>query len=282
MPDLSKDTVTPDKLVLGETAHDASGAQITGTLDTEAIRAEGVEAGKKSEYDAFWDAQQLNGNRREYSYFGAGVYIPSDIWLNPKYPFVLENTANNFMRDFNTAVSASYGGPGGHRAPTDLSGWEIDASSATESTDFFYNASVKNINVDLSNSNSLIRAFCGSNRGLVNNITVKVSEKCASFSQAFYYNVNANYCTDVVRFAEGSVIAAGNLNLSYCRQSKESLASVINALSYTTTGLTVTLRLAAVNTAFETSAGAADGSTSEEWLALAATKPNWTINLINS
>ena len=33
--DLTEDTVTADKLAKGETAHDASGEQITGTLETE-------------------------------------------------------------------------------------------------------------------------------------------------------------------------------------------------------------------------------------------------------
>jgi hypothetical protein len=60
------------------------------------------------------------------------------------------------------------------------------------------------------------------------------------------------------------------------------LTNIVNALSTTTTGLFVTLRKDAVNKAFETSEGAMDGSTSDEWLALAATKANWTISLINS
>lgn len=293
--DTSKDTVTPDAMREGFTAHDAAGQPITGTIPNydgaitegafegaQAKYEEGVADGKQAEYDAFWDALQLNGQRREYSNFGAGVYVPSEIWLNPKYPFVLKGSAQNFMRDFNTSVSASYGGPGGHRAPVDLSGWKIDTSEVADAQYLFCNASVKNLTLDLSNATSLLMVFNGGNRGLSNNITLKVSEKCTSYSNAFYHNKNENWCTDVVRFAEGSVIAAGNLNLSHCNQSKVSLASVINALSSATTGLTVTLRLDAVKKAFETAEGANDGNTSDEWTALAATKPNWTINLINS
>ena len=63
------------------------------------------------------------------------------------------------------------------------------------------------------------------------------------------------------------------------RLNRASITSVINALSTTTTGLTVTLSKTAVNKAFETSEGAADGSTSAEWLALVATRSNWTIAL---
>lgn len=62
--------------------------------------------------------------------------------------------------------------------------------------------------------------------------------------------------------------------------SHDSIVSIINALSTTTSGLTVTLSKTAVNNAFETSEGAGDGSTSQEWLDLKATKSNWTITLV--
>lgn len=62
--------------------------------------------------------------------------------------------------------------------------------------------------------------------------------------------------------------------------SKPSITSIINCLSTTTSGLTVTLSKTAVNNAFETSEGVADGSTSQEWLNLVATKTNWTISLV--
>ena len=50
-------------------------------------------------------------------------------------------------------------------------------------------------------------------------------------------------------------------------------------LTDTASGKTITFSKTAVNKAFETSAGANDGSTSAEWLALVGTKPNWTISL---
>ncbi len=53
--------------------------------------------------------------------------------------------------------------------------------------------------------------------------------------------------------------------------SKVSLQSIINGLSSTVTGQTVTLSLTAVNNAFD---GGRDGT---EWQALIATKPNWNI-----
>ena len=56
----------------------------------------------------------------------------------------------------------------------------------------------------------------------------------------------------------------------------------MNILSDTASGKTLTLSLTAVNNAFETSAGAKDGSTSAEWTALVDAKTNWTITLTDS
>lgn len=100
-------------------------------------------------------------------------------------------------------------------------------------------------------------------------------------SQTFGY-APISYCVVLEDLTIEGKIGSDNFNVSHSPLSKASLVSIVNALSSTTTGLTVTLRLDAVNTAFETTAGAADGSTSDEWTALIATKPNWTINLINS
>lgn len=339
--DTSKDTVTPDALREGFTAHDASGEPIEGTIpdysggntvemtspdgatlntagtycesnievipklqektattgevvtpdagyaglksvDTAPVYDAGVEAGKKSEYDAFWDNAQLNGNRFVYQMFCASVGIPSEFLKKPKYPFVLKDAAYNFMSQYNTAYGTEVGGDKNiYTAPMDLSSWEIDTSEVTNASCFFHNASVANLTLDFSNATTLSQAFQSSSRGCPNNITIKVSEKCASLNYAFAHAMHSEYCADVVRFSEGSVIACGDLKLQWTNLSKESLISVINALSSATSGLPVALRLKCVDKEFETSAGANDGSTSEEWLNLVATKPNWTISLSN-
>lgn len=43
------------------------------------------EAGRKTEYDRFWDAYQQNGNRKEYGYAFAGQAWNDEAY-NPKYP----------------------------------------------------------------------------------------------------------------------------------------------------------------------------------------------------
>lgn len=54
------------------------------------------EAGKKSEYDRFWDTLQQNGNLRFYNYlFAYGRY--SDEIYNPKYPIILTNAVGVYI-----------------------------------------------------------------------------------------------------------------------------------------------------------------------------------------
>ena len=67
------------------------------------------------------------------------------------------------------------------------------------------------------------------------------------------------------------VIGQNGLDLHWSTKlTADSIRSLINALSAETTGLTVTLSQAAREAAF----------TDEEWAALIATKPNWTISLV--
>lgn len=91
-----------------------------------------------------------------------------------------------------------------------------------------------------------------------------------------------DYCRTLTNLTIEGTIGQNGFNASWAPLSKASLTSVVNALSSTTTGLTVTVRASAVKKAFETSEGANDGMSSEEWLTLVATKPNWTINAIDS
>jgi hypothetical protein len=79
---------------------------------------------------------------------------------------------------------------------------------------------------------------------------------------------------------EGSVIAA-NIEFAQSKNlTRASIESIVNALSTTTSGKTVTFSRAAVNKAYETSEGANDGADSPEWYSLIDTRSNWTFNLI--
>ena len=89
------------------------------------------------------------------------------------------------------------------------------------------------------------------------------------------------YALENIKFT--GEITTSNFYITWSKKlSKASLNSLIIALSPTITGKTARISLTAVNTAFETSTGAGDGSTSQEWKDLIAIRPNWTISLYDS
>lgn len=227
------------------------------------------EDGIEYAYNQFWDAYQQNGERSDYNY--AFSYGWSTETFKPKYPIAPEGYCDYMF----------YYSKIGNEDDPDFDfverGIELDLSKVTRMTyGFAYARGIKRLGViDFTGytANSINRVFWVAKIVTIDKLVVTDN---VAFDHTF------DYASKLVNLIIEGTIGKGGLNLSWSPLSKDSLISVVNALSSTTTGQPVTLRLAAVNTAFETSAGAADGSTSEEWTALIATKPNWTINLINS
>lgn len=107
---------------------------------------------------------------------------------------------------------------------------------------------------------------------------LKKIEKIRVVSSCTYDNTfSACNSLSYVRF-EGTI--GNNISFQPCPLDKDSITDIMSHLSTDTTGKTVTFKTSAVNTAFETSKDAADGSTSAEWAALIATRSNWTISLV--
>lgn len=71
-----------------------------------------------------------------------------------------------------------------------------------------------------------------------------------------------------------------SVDIKDCPLSKASILNIFSCLYPEESGMTFTLKKEAVDKAFETSPGAADGSTSAEWLALVAEHSNCTISLV--
>lgn len=81
-------------------------------------------------------------------------------------------------------------------------------------------------------------------------------------------------CSGLVEIRFRGVIGQNGLSFqNSTKLSKASITSIINALSSTTSGLTVTLSKTAVTSAF-------GSTTATEWTNLIATKSNWTISLV--
>lgn len=222
---------------------------------------QGFEAGKQAEYDAFWNKYQKNGNRTLYKSAFSGAGWSQDT-LTPKY------TIKPSTKSYSTGAYGLFEYCGWIDNPIDFSVIPMDFTDCTRGERLFANANALKIVVDLSTFTSLKECFMCNDGGAIKDITLKVSDKCTDYTSAF------GYCSQLTNltFATGSTIAA-SINLQWSTNlDKESLISVINALSTTTSGLTVTLSQTAVETAF-------GSTTSSEWTTLIGTRSNWTIAL---
>lgn len=225
------------------------------------------EAGKKSEYDAFWDAYQDNGKRTDYSqaFSGNGWTGQS---FNPKYD--IKPTRAYFMfRECRAGIDLA-----------DLckqKGITIDFSQCDLLQYVFYDSLPTHLGVldfsGVTDARFLAGAFQYSRAHTVD--LLKLSAATGTYSTTF-----SDWSALKNITIEGSINCDGANFSKSTKLTKASITSIINVLSATTSGLSITFSKTAVNNAFETSQGLADGSTSEEWLNLIATKNNWTINLI--
>ena len=225
------------------------------------------EQGRKDERSDFWDIFQNYGNRTQYK--GAFTEFTKEIF-KPKYDIIFPNSS------VRTEVDCLFQGCKIEGSYTQLLkdlGITIDFSKTTYIQEVFSNTRFTEVILYAPKATQGYGTF-GWNYALVDlNLTV---------SDNFNWNNNATFssCPALKNLTLGNKITKSGFSVSSCTKlSKKSIENIINALSEETSGLTVTLSKTAVNKAFETSEGANDGSTSEEWSALEATKTNWTISL---
>lgn len=232
-------------------------------------RIAGFEEGKQAEYDAFWDAFQDNGNRKNYQYAFCERGWNAET-LKPKYMMVISTGERMFYRC--NCVGET-------RLDMTEVCKKLDTSQATSALYMFSDAFLDNVTVDLGNATTLNTCFASGNIGAnksIKNVTLKVTENCTTFTNAF------RYCeeTEEIIFTEDSVIASKGLDLHWSKNlNKASIESIIHALSAETEGLTVTLSKTAVNREFGINVD--DASTypeGSEYYNLRYSKSNWTFN----
>lgn len=226
------------------------------------------DAGKQIENQEFWInfLSGLNQEECRYAMAGGGW---NDNSFNPNVSFT-------------AAQGSNLGGFFYYSAIEDLAGilernnvvW--DFSGALNVSNFAYNSHIVNFPLlDISDATDITRAFYGL-KG--DNITLPIRLNDDG-SQVFSSTFNGS--TGIVNLTIYGTIGQNGFNVSPCiNLSKDSWISIINTLSSTTTGLSITGSLASVQKAFETVEGANDGDTSPEWLALKATKSNWGVSLL--
>jgi hypothetical protein len=229
------------------------------------------DAGKKAEYDAFWDAFQFNkGNAHNYQYTFCN-YCWNDDTFKPKYDIVLGvgyTGTNMFWGCEVTNIAEAL----------EKQGVKLDTTLCGYWASMFQNTATKRIPelncthaADYNQTYGLFNTFINSKVETIDKMIVTESLK---------YIGTFNACADLKNIVFEGVIGQ-SINFQWSTLlSHDSIVSVITALSTTATGMTATFSKTAVNNAFETSEGAADGSTSTEWTTLIGTKTNWTISLV--
>jgi hypothetical protein len=233
------------------------------------------EAGKKSQYDEFWDNFQDYGKRTGYVNGFSGfcwtketfkpkykpITFSGDCWYKSRKMF------ENFgVREYNKLETDG----------VDLTPDIVDFSNSNNLNNAFYGATFRSVTVDMSNATSFGGMFGGNDGGSVKYITLTTSDKTAAFSSnVFSYQT---YLIELI-FTEGSVVK-GTLDLRHSTGlTKRSITSIINALSSTTSGTTVTFSKTAVNNAFGINVD--DASTypeGSEFYILRNSKSNWTFS----
>ena len=228
------------------------------------------ESGKKSEYDAFWDEFQQNGLREKYHYAFAGFFPKV---FNPKYD-IKPISANNMFNNFNN-LGVSRIDP--NKDYVDLvellekANVTLDFSNCTDFQNWIMWANISRLGI----------IDCKSLKGSLN---CYYAHQLLTIDKLIVYEGNKTTfnwqgCTKLMNIIIDGVIET-TFDIRYTTVlTHDSLMSIINALSTTTSGLTITFSKQAVNNAFGINVD--DPSTypeGSEFYNLRNSKSNWTFN----
>lgn len=232
----------------------------------------GIEQGKKAQYDEFWDSYQENGKRKSYAFAFSGIGWTAEIF-KPKYD-IRPITSCRYM----FATITRMRGIDIEQTFKD-SGITFDTSGVkeTDGFDYFVQYSSPSVLPVISTIGTSQLRYCFNHPSEL--ITIRKLILKDDGSQTFRNVFDG--CTKLENLEIEGTIGKNGLNLQWSTKlSKASWVSIVSHYSTTTSGLSMTGSLDSVNSAFETSEGANDGSTSAEWLNLMATKPNVSFNLV--
>jgi hypothetical protein len=225
------------------------------------------EAGKKSEYDAFWDAYQQNGERVNYHTGFAGQGW-NEHTFKPKYDI---KPTNAYMMFYQIPTNANID----LVKVAEEQGVVFDFSNCTNFHYVFYSSGIVRVGViDTRRFNSFSQ-FAGANNSLhtIEKLILK-DDGSQTISNASWFLPNS-IVNITIEGKLGYTARSSSSNMT-----KASIESFINALYEGSEGQTLTLSRTAVGKAFQSSEGAYDGISSDEWKALVESKPNWTISLV--
>ena len=225
----------------------------------------GTADGVQSEYDRFWDAFQDFGSRTDYAW---AFRRWNTEYIRPKYKVqnITLKSESFFQYSAVKKIEAEY---------FDFTGIDSITGQSSGAAYAMFNAcrqleEIEDLNIPEG-------AYYGTWYNCVSLKKIAVV-RCAA-GKAFTIAFQNCEALEDVTFT--GTMSTNGLDLQYSpKLSRASIESVIDVLSTSVSGRTVTLSADAVNAAFETSEGANDGVSSEAWATLIATKSNWTISLV--
>ena len=235
---------------------------------------EGFEAGKtvgkQEEYDAFWDAYQLNGTRYKYEYaFCANGW--NDDTFKPKHDIILGlgySGTYAFWECYVTDLAATL----------EKQGVRFETTLCGHMQSMFQKSHIKRI-PELNCTHAMDYNAGYGLRYTFSNASVETIDKLI-VNESLMYSDTFQNCKNLKNIAFDGVIGQ-DINFRWSEKlTQTSIESIVNHLSDSAVGKTLTLSKAAVDKAFETSEGANDGETSQEWDSLERLKMNWEITLV--
>lgn len=206
-------------------------------------------------YDGFWDVFQQNGDRKNYDYCFSGRHWVNDIMI-PKYDIAPTSASRMFL-------NCNYSG--------DLRNLPkaLNFSNCTTMDNLFgYCFNLKHIGtIDMSSATSIAGAFVS--------CSALESIDEVKFAQSGNQTPGTSIfkgCTALKNIKVSGKIG-DNISFADCGAlTKTSIESIVNALSDTVTGKTITFSHDAVGYAFSWDFAGA-------WTDFIGKKPNWTISL---
>ena len=217
-------------------------------------------AGKKAEWDAFWDACQQNGSRTDYKYAFWNWY---PAMFKPKYD--MTPTACNYMF-YNLFGSKNATFATSLKKVLEECGVTLDTSNCTNFQNMCAYSSITEMPVLSTVSASALQTTFD-NAAMLETIEglILKDDGSQTFTNTF------RGCTKlknivIVNNEDIKSVIGNDLDMGDCPLTKDSFISVINALSSTASGKAVTFKKTAKEDAF----------TDAEWAKAIENKQNWS------
>lgn len=217
--------------------------------------AEGLRYGIESSYNTFWDIYQQNGNRNHYSY-AFGGYGWTDETFKPKYNIVIGNNVSSCIFAYSQITNL--------KKILQEQNVILDTSKCTDLGSMFSGCtnlySIPQIDASNSKHCNALFSYCG----LIDGIDIKLKNDGTQTFTNTFLNCNQLYSLKITGVIGESISFKQSKHLS-----KQSVINIINALSPTASGKSLTLH-SDVRYYFNNA----------DWNNLINSKSNWTISLV--